>query len=157
MAERLYSKNEVDRILRRALEKSSSKGDLLSETEILRIAEELGIEENQVRIAMQEDDKITQFENAKIMWKRKKKREFYQHLVSYSIVNSFIVGINIFLEGSISWAIFPILGWGVGLAFDFYESFFPNEEKVEKGARKMMASNKWKKLFNDIIESINIK
>lgn len=152
MSEKLYSKQEVDRILRRAMEATSSKGDALSEAEIIRIAEELGIDQNQVRIAMREDASVTQFENAKIMWKRKKKREFYQHLSSYVIVNGFLVGLNVVMSGGISWAIFPILGWGIGLTFDFIESIFPSEEKVEKGARKLMASNKWKKLFDNIVD-----
>lgn len=152
MSEKLYSKQEVDRILRRAMEATSSKGDTLSESEIIRIAEELGIDQNQVRIAMREDASVTQFENAKIIWKKKKKREFYQHLTSYAIVNTFLVGLNVVLIGSISWAIFPILGWGIGLTFDFIESFFPSEEKVEKGARKLMSSNKWKKLLDNIID-----
>jgi len=157
MQEKYFSKSEVDRILRRALEKSPPKGDTLTESEIIRIAEELGIDQNQVRIAIREEEKYAQFENAKILWKKKKRREFYQHLSSYVIINGFLVGINVVMSGGIGWAIFAILGWGIGLIFDFIESFFPSEEKVEKGARKMMASNKWKKLFDNIIDSINIK
>jgi len=145
MQEKYFSKSEVDRILRRALEKSPPKGDTLTESEIIRIAEELGIDQNQVRIAIREEEKYAQFENAKILWKKKKRREFYQHLSSYVIINGFLVGINVVMSGGIGWAIFAILGWGIGLIFDFIESFFPSEEKVEKGARKMMASNKWKK------------
>lgn len=152
MAEKLYSKQEVDRILRRAMEASSNKGDTLTESEVMRIAEELNIDQNQVRIAMREDASVTQFENAKIMWRRKKKREFYQHLSSYVIINGFLVGLNVVMSGGIGWAVFPILGWGIGLTFDFIESFFPSEEKVEKGARKIMNSNKWKKLFDNIID-----
>jgi len=157
MQEKYFSKSEVDRILRRALEKSPPKGDTLTESEIIRIAEELGIDQNQVRIAIREEEKYAQFENAKILWKKKKRREFYLHLSSYVIINGFLVGINVVMSGGIGWAIFAILGWGIGLIFDFIESFFPSEEKVEKGARKMMASNKWKKLFDNIIDSINIK
>jgi len=157
MQEKYFSKSEVDRILRRALEKSPPKGDTLTESEIIRIAEELGIDQNQVRIAIREEEKYAQFENAKILWKKKKRREFYQHLSSYVIINGFLVGINVVMSGGIGWALFAILGWGIGLIFDFIESFFPSEEKVEKGARKMMASNKWKKLFDNIIDSINIK
>lgn len=152
MSEKLYSKQEVDRILRRAIEASSSKGDDLSESEIIRIAEELGINQNQVRIALREDASVTQFENAKIIWKKRKKREFYQHLSSYVIVNGFLLGLNFVMSSGIDWAVFLILGWGIGLTFDFIDSFFPSEEKVEKGARKMMASKKWKKLFDNIID-----
>lgn len=152
MPEKLYTKQEVDRILRRAMEASSTKGDTLSESEILRIAEELGLDTNHVRASIREDSNIIQFENAKIMWRKKKKQEFYKHLSSYVIINSFLVFLNVALSGNISWAIFPILGWGIGLLFDFIESIFPSEEKVERGARKLMNSNKWKKLFDNFIQ-----
>lgn len=151
MQEKYYTKSEVETILRRALEKSSSKDDTLTESDLIRIAEELNIDQNQIKTAIREQEQITQFENAKIIWKRKKKREFFQHLSSFVIINAFLVVLNIIISGGIGWAIFAILGWGIGLTFDFIESFFPSEEKVEKGARKLMASNKWKKLFDDII------
>jgi hypothetical protein len=153
MGEKFYSKEEVDRILKRALESSPSHGNLISETELLRIASELNIDPFLVRRAMSEDGSILEFENAKEVWRRRKKQSFYQHLATYVIVNGFLVGIDFVTSGSFSWSIFPILGWGIGLALDFVESIFPSEEKVEKGAQKLMNSKKWKGIFNNLIDS----
>ncbi|MBE2190468.1 MAG: 2TM domain-containing protein [Desulfobulbaceae bacterium] len=154
MSEKLYSKEEVDRILRRAIDASPSYSGSVTEAELLRIANELNIDPSQVRKAMNEDIAVNEFESAKSVWLKRKRSSFYEHLTAYVIVNSFLVGIDYMTPG-ISWSIFPILGWGIGLAFDFVDSFFPSEEKVEKGARKLMNSKKWKNILDSIIDAFN--
>lgn len=163
MSEKLYSKEEVDRILKRAIDASPSYSGSITESELLRIATELNIDISQVRKAMSEDVAINEFESAKEIFRKRKRSSFYEHLTAYVIVNSFLVGIDYFVTPGISlpmipgigWSLFPILGWGIGLAFDFVDSFFPSEEKVEKGARKLMNSKKWKNILDNIIDAFN--
>ncbi len=154
MSEKLYSKEEVDRILKRAIDASPSYSGSITESELLRIATELNIDSAQVRKAMNEDVAVNEFESAKEIFRKRKRKSFYEHLTAYVIVNSFLVGIDYMTPG-ISWSIFPILGWGIGLAFDFVDSFFPSEEKVEKGARKLMNSKKWKNILDSLIDAFN--
>lgn len=49
--------------------------------------------------------------------KVKAKREFYQHLTSYAIVMAALVMIWLVSGGGYFWPIWPMLGWGIGLAF----------------------------------------
>jgi hypothetical protein len=46
----------------------------------------------------------------------RKEREFYSHLASYLIVNAFFVALNLLTDPGSIWFIFPMLGWGIGLA-----------------------------------------
>lgn len=46
----------------------------------------------------------------------KKEREFYGHLASYLIVNTFFVTLNLLTWEGHVWFIYPMLGWGIGLA-----------------------------------------
>ncbi|MCO5251797.1 MAG: 2TM domain-containing protein [Candidatus Kapabacteria bacterium] len=154
MSEKLYSKEDVDRILKRAIDASPSYSGSITESELLRIASELNIDPAQVRKAMTEDVAVNEFESAKEIYRKRKRSSFYEHLTAYVIVNGFLVGIDYMTPG-ISWSIFPILGWGIGLAFDFVDSFFPSEEKVEKGARKLMNSKKWKNILDNLIDAFN--
>ncbi|PKL84453.1 MAG: hypothetical protein CVV22_12910 [Ignavibacteriae bacterium HGW-Ignavibacteriae-1] len=154
MSEKLYSKEEVDRILKRAIDASPSYSGSITESELLRIASELNIDTSQVRKAMNEDVAVNEFESAKEIFRKRRRKSFYEHLTAYVIVNTFLVGIDYMTPG-VSWSIFPILGWGIGLAFDFVDSFFPSEEKVEKGARKLMNSKKWKNILDNIIDAFN--
>lgn len=154
MSQKVFTKNEVEKIIQRAIESSMGKGDSFTESDIMKIADEMNIDPIAVKKSIEEHELMSQFETAKRMWKRRKKQEFYQHFISFSIVNTFLVGIDMYFSGSITWSVFVIIAWGIGLVFDFIESFFPSEEKVEKGARKLMTKSKWKKFFELLIDSI---
>jgi hypothetical protein len=71
----------------------------------------------------------------------KKKREFYQHLLAYVLVNAFLVGLwALVSDGGFFWPVFSILGWGIGLAFHAWETFsWPafSEEKIRREMDKL--------------------
>ena len=46
----------------------------------------------------------------------KKKRDFATHVVIYITVNAFLVAIWAVSGSGFFWPIFPILGWGIGVA-----------------------------------------
>lgn len=80
-------------------------------------------------------------EKDKALWKLAKKRvEFRRHLAMYFIVNAFFWALWLFgkgrdhHEGLFPWPLYPMLGWGIGLAFHFMGAFvFPgNGPRVEK-------------------------
>jgi hypothetical protein len=65
--------------------------------------------------------------------KLKKKREFTAHLLAYVLVNVFLVAIwAVTSDGTLFWPIFPILGWGIGLAFHGWDVYGspPREEQI---------------------------
>jgi len=52
-----------------------------------------------------------------------KLKEFYSSLVSYVIVIPFLIFINMQTYSGFQWFWFPLLGWGMGLAFQAYEIY----------------------------------
>ncbi len=46
----------------------------------------------------------------------RREREFYGHLASYLICNAFFVVLNLLTSPGAIWFVFPMLGWGIGLA-----------------------------------------
>ncbi len=52
-----------------------------------------------------------------------KLKEFYGSLVAYVIVIPFLIFINMYTYRGFHWFWFPMLGWGVGLAFQAYEVY----------------------------------
>ncbi|WP_452220526.1 2TM domain-containing protein [Lacinutrix salivirga] len=50
-------------------------------------------------------------------------KEFYYNLISYCIVIPFLIFINYTTSWSFKWFLFPLFGWGVGLAFHAYKVF----------------------------------
>lgn len=66
---------------------------------------------------------LNQKEFQKAERKVKARREFYQHLTSFVIINVFLFIINQLTTPGYSWYIFPVLSWGVGLAFHYVHVF----------------------------------
>jgi hypothetical protein len=58
-------------------------------------------------------DEQTRYEDAK---KRVGEiKDFYQHLVTYVVINAFLFVINRLTSPGYNWFVWPLLGWGIGL------------------------------------------
>ena len=69
----------------------------------------------------------------------KAKREFWQHVVIYVLVNSLLVVIwAVTNEGTYFWPMWPLLGWGIGLAMHAWDTFRRpiSEEAIRKEMEK---------------------
>ena len=70
----------------------------------------------------------------------KEKREFWQHVVVYVLVNSLLVVIWAVThnEGGHFWPLWPILGWGIGMAIHAWETLRRpiSEEAIRKELEK---------------------
>lgn len=155
MEKKYYTKEDVERILSRVIKSRGFVGEKFSIEDILNIAKDLNLDPNQVILSIQEVESISEFERARILWKKKKKNEFFQHLAAYVLINfSFLM-----ISGMLAPSIFQIsiiiaILWAFGLLADFIESFFPSEEKIERGAQKLLRSKKWKERINMFIDNI---
>jgi 2TM domain len=70
----------------------------------------------------------------------KAKRDFKNHAAIYVIVNGMLVGIWAFSGMGSFWPIWPLLGWGIGLAFNAWAVYFERpiteaeiQSEIEKG------------------------
>ncbi len=63
------------------------------------------------------------------LWQTAKARvAFKWSLASYIIVNSFLIGIWYFTsKNDYFWPIWPILGWGIGIAFHYARAYHSNQ------------------------------
>lgn len=52
-----------------------------------------------------------------------KKRAFYRHLTSYVIMGAFFFTLNMLTDPWDWWFYWPMLGWGIGLAFHYVGTF----------------------------------
>lgn len=88
-------------------------------------------------------------EKEKMLWKMAKKRvAFRKHLFTYIVVNGFLwmiwffLGVTTHVNG-VPWPAWPMVGWGVGLAFNFYSAYFDNRaDAVEREYEKLKNSGK---------------
>jgi 2TM domain len=67
------------------------------------------------------------------------RRGLQAHALAYVLVNGFLSAIWLFGGGGFFWPIFPIFGWGIGLAFHVWAivSPEPSEERIRAEMRRI--------------------
>jgi len=117
-----YSKDEVDRIIRRALK--MKKEDSVNHQELIDTAREFGIDPQTLEAAIEKEQEAFEKGNVRRTRLVRRKARFHRHLWSYIIVIGALLLINITTPGP-WWFQWPALGWGIGLAFNFKAAYFP--------------------------------
>lgn len=137
--ERRYTDDEVSRLIKRAL-KGEGHGETISHEELVDIAEKSGVSPTALNAVLEEESTSYELDEAKMRWLRRHREDFHNHLRSYVIVNGVLILMNLFSTGIRGpyWALWPIMGWGIGLLFHASDTYFVSEEKVEQGARKLL-------------------
>lgn len=104
-----YSSEDVQQILAIAQNK-----DTFTKTQLQEMAQELVIDDS----ALEQAIATWQTEKESQRQKRQQRQIFYrQQLVPYLGVNTFLILLNISIAGTVTWAIYPLLGWGISLFF----------------------------------------
>ncbi len=149
-----FTNDEMQAILKRAMERKSHSGEI-SYSDLSSTAQELGIDEHDLEQAIREHFDGDGIVEARRQWIRNKRKKFYEHLGTYLIVNTFLAGMS--LLGGSMWFVFPLLGWGIGVALDAMGAFFPDDEKVERGAEKLLRKQKTSKKLESEFSNSNTK
>jgi hypothetical protein len=71
----------------------------------------------------------------------RKRRDFWPHLLVYVMVNTLFVAVWV-MTGSDAffWPIFPIAGWGIGIAMHAWDAFFRSgitEEDIDREVARL--------------------
>ncbi len=104
-----YSATAAEQILKQAV-KDTAETDFSWET-MLAMGAELGLSPDVLAAAEQRWQGVQQQEQRRQALRAQRSQQLRQYLG----VNTLLVVINILVCGTVSWAIWPILGWGAGL------------------------------------------
>lgn len=107
MAER-YSAEQVQQILVAAMGQMDQEG--FSRSQLMEMAHDLGISPD----ALQKAQEMPSTMPAQPTVQPNRQR-IQPQLRTYAVVNAFLLALNFILSGTITWAIYPLLGWGLGL------------------------------------------
>lgn len=60
------------------------------------------------------------------------RRDLQAHALAYVLVNGFLTALWLMSDSGFFWPIFPIFGWGIGLAFHAWDVYAPDatEERI---------------------------
>ncbi|HXH60484.1 MAG TPA: 2TM domain-containing protein [Fimbriimonadaceae bacterium] len=124
------SDEDVDEVLKIALRRQGRTDDSLRQR-LMTSAEELGIPYDDLIEAEKEYVQQRKEREEFYQFRRRQVREFREHLFAYFVVNGLLVLANLLTSNNVTWAVWPILGWGVGIAFHAWASLNTGSESFQ--------------------------
>ena len=103
-----------------------------------------GIDPAKIQAVIEQEDSAMDVRVLKEKWLKRQRSEFREHLWAYIIINAALALINLFTPGP-WWFQWPLICWGIGVAFHYRETHHPTEEAIEKGIEKMMRQEQKKR------------
>jgi 2TM domain len=112
-AAKTYSSEDVQHILQAALAYQSDRP--FSQSQLKEMAAELNISAEVLAQAEATWQTAAAERQGAIAAAQQRRKAYRQQLGSYLVVNTGLILINLATCGTVSWAIYPLLGWGLGL------------------------------------------
>ncbi|MGF1467695.1 MAG: 2TM domain-containing protein [Sandaracinaceae bacterium] len=133
---RLYTREEAEAILRRALEQESERSDGVGHDDLVEAAREVGLDEGAVNRA---GAHVREEQGAEVLRQAvaaRRRAKWLRHLVIYLAVVGGFLGLHLLgLVGA--WVWWMAFGWGIGLALDTHAKLSPPSDKhVRREARR---------------------
>jgi hypothetical protein len=119
-----YNSEEMQQILEVAF-RQKQKGEYTRE-QIIEIASELGVSSESLQAAEQEWLKNNVEVKKEQMSNSQQRKVFKSHLFTFLAINGFLVLLNLVVSPGYFWAIYPILGWGLGLLLHGMKVYISN-------------------------------
>ncbi|MEH2406652.1 2TM domain-containing protein [Nostoc sp.] len=132
-----YNSEDVQQILQKALTRKQE--DEFSREQLVEMASELGISSNILETTEQKWLAQQEEERSQRTFNTFRRRDFWTHFVSFIGVNLFLILLNLITSPSYFWAIFPVIGWGLGLFFHWWSVYQIKTEDYEIAFQKWRA------------------
>jgi hypothetical protein len=146
-ANRFYEEGEAQELLRRALHQTDTGA--IDRQRLILMAAELGITEDALTRAeaemAREQETVAaqqQQDRDRSAYRKNRRKGFWADLSSYISVNGFMVAIWWFTGAGYFWPGWLMAAWGMGVASDFFGSFFGfSEKEFERWQRRQARKN----------------
>ena len=148
-----YTQEEIQKILELALARQIDRGELTRE-QLWEIGNELGIDLQLLQQA--EQDWLSQKAIAlqRLEFDRYRRQSLKQKAVKYAIINSFVVALDLLATHHISWSLYLILIWGLGLSLETWKIFQNQGQEYEQAFQRWRVRQELKTSLQTIWDKI---
>ena len=151
-SDRRYDEVDVAAIVKRAL-MARGTHDTITHEDLIEIARHSGLTREQLEEAIEMEAREGDMDRARDLWIARRRAKFNRHLRSYVIVIGALLLMNLMTRGY-PWVLWPMIGWGIGLAFDASDTFFASAERINRGARRILKRGKVRAFVNGVIDEV---
>lgn len=150
-----YDEEAVQQILRLAMIRQGKNGPLLR-SQLVEIAEELGISEASLAAAEEEWQVQTEEQQARQEFAVYRHHQLRQGIVRFIIINSFLVMLNVITLHRIDWSVYPVLIWGMAIALQAWQVMQCEGENYDRAFRRWRLRQQIGQSFKAISERFKL-
>ncbi|NEP00226.1 MAG: 2TM domain-containing protein [Symploca sp. SIO2E9] len=132
---RSYHQEDIQQILNLAIARQVDGGEF-SREQLVEMASELGITSDTLLEAEQEWLLQQQEQQQRDQFNIYRRSKLRQSIGKYLITNSFLVVLNFLTAGHLSWSLYILLVWGLGLALQVWNNYQLHGEEYEQAFQK---------------------
>lgn len=148
---RSYHQEDIQQILQIAITRQVHEGEF-SRKQLLEIAAELEISPECLQIAEQEW-LTQQGENQKRQaFNTYRRGKLQKRFGNYAIVNSFLLLLNLAIAGELTWSLYIVLFWGLGLGLNTWNTYQSKGEDYERAFQKWHRQQRLKQSMNTLVD-----
>ena len=146
---RSYNQEDIQQILQIAIARQADDTEFTRE-QLLEIAAELEISPECLQVAeqqwLQKQGEIQKRQDFNIY----RHGRLQKHAGNFAIVNSFFMGLNLVNAGELTWSLYILLFWGLGLGLNAWNTYQSEGEDYEKAFQRWYRQNQIKQSINTL-------
>jgi hypothetical protein len=142
-----YNQEDIQQILQLAIARQTYDGEF-SRQQLLEIAAELEISSDNLQLA-EKEWQARQGELAQRQaFNSYRLNRLKKHAGNFAIVNTFLILINLVGSGTVGWALYVLLFWGLGLGLQTWSAFQSGGEDYDRAFEKWSRKHQFKQVVN---------
>lgn len=138
-----YSQEDIQQILQLAIATHHSEEEL-SRQQLWEIASELDINNATIQAAERNWLEQKAVDRQRRAFDLHRRQKFKQKLTKFAIVNIFLVSFNFVAAGTLSWSLYILLFWGLGVALSGWKAYQSQGEEYERAFQRWSFQNEVK-------------
>ncbi|MGB5635970.1 MAG: 2TM domain-containing protein [Waterburya sp.] len=144
-----YSQEDIQQILQLAIANHYTEEEL-SREQLWEIAAELDISNASIQAAERNWLEQKVIDRQRHAFDLHRRQKFKQKFTKYAIVNTFFVSFNLITAGTLSWSLYILLFWGLGIALSGWKAYQSKGEEYEKAFQRWSFQNEVKKTVANV-------
>lgn len=138
-----YSQEDIQQILQLAIARHHIE-DELTRQQLWEIASELEISNAVIQSAEREWLERKALDLQRQAFNLHRRQKFKQKLTKFAIINTFLLGFNLVAAGSLTWSLYILLFWGLGVALNGWKAYQSHGEAYEREFQRWSFQNEVK-------------